>query len=207
VWSGDPAGDLAAVVDDELGEIVDGGPPSDGLLLDARLEEWSQRLGGDIYLILDQFDEFFVYRERGHAEDFAGQLPDIVNRRGLRTNVLLSIREDAVASLDTFKARVPNLFSNYLRLDHLDREAARMAIVGPIERYNELTGEDALIEPELVEAVLDEVATGRVEADTGGGAGNGHVSATRIEAAYLQVVMERLWEAELEKEGSGDPEA
>jgi hypothetical protein len=207
VWSGDPAGDLAAAVDNELGEIVEGSPPSHGLPLDERLEEWSQRLGGDIYLILDQFDEFFVYRDRGRAEDFAVQLPDVVNRRGLRTNVLLSIREDAIASLDTFKARLPNLFSNYLRLDHLDREAARTAIVGPIERYKELTGEDASVEPELVEAVLDEVATGRVEAGTGGGAGNGHVSATRIEAAYLQVVMERLWEAELEAERPGDPEA
>jgi conflict system STAND superfamily ATPase len=205
VWSGDPADDLAAVIDAQS-EPVNDTSAETSLSLQGRLEEWTSRIGGDVYLILDQFDEFFVYRERGRAEDFASQLPDIVTARGLRANVLISIREDAIASLDTFKARVPALFSNYLRLDHLDREAGRAAIVGPIARHNEVTGDSVSIEPELVEAVLDEVATGRVEAGAGGG-GNGHVSPTNIEAAYLQVVMERLWEAELEAERSGDSQA
>ena len=39
----------------------------------------------------------------------------------------------SIASRQAF----PNLFGNYLRLAHLDREAAKSAIVGPVERYNE----------------------------------------------------------------------
>ena len=43
-----------------------------------------------------------------------------------RVNVLLALREDALASLDRFKGRVPHLFDNYLRLAHLDaRRGAR----------------------------------------------------------------------------------
>ena len=52
-------------------------------------------------------------------------------RAGLRANFLLGLREDALAKLDAFKGRIPNLFANYLRLDHLDRRGARAAILGP----------------------------------------------------------------------------
>ena len=113
-------------------------------------------------------------------------------------NVLLGLREDALAKLDAFKGQIPNLFSNYLRLDHLDRRGARLAIVGPIERFNELAGEDVRVEPEVVEAVLDQVATGKVDV---GRAGRGGVETDdeRIEAPYLQLVLERLWEVERER--------
>ena len=105
----------------------------------------------------------------------------MATRPGLRANVLLSIRDDMLSQLDRFKALIPNLLSNYLRLDHLDRRSAREAIVGPLDRYNALVPPDERVtaEPELVEAVLD-------------GSGSGG----RIEAPYLQLVMQRLWEEE-----------
>ena len=117
---------------------------------------------------------------------------------GLRASFLLSIREDALAKLDRFKGRIPNVLGNYLRLDHLDRDSAREAIVGPVDRYNELSSDEAVeIEPALVEAVLDQVAAGKVELgrerprrrrrERSGG---------RIEAPFLQLVMARLWDAE-----------
>src|SRR5207253_2490067 len=91
-------------------------------------------------------------------------------------------------------------FANYLRLDQLGRASARAAILGPIETYNQLAaGEDPVeIEPALVEAVVDEVAAGRVDlGETGRGGLEPAVDATRIEPPYLQLVMARLWEAEL----------
>ncbi len=48
--------------------------------------------------------------------------PRIVNDPNLRVNVLLSIREDAWAKLDRFEGRIPSLFANYLRVEHLDRD-------------------------------------------------------------------------------------
>ena len=58
---------------------------------------------------------------------------------------------------------MPALFGNVLRLDHLDACCARSAIVGPLRAYAELGGAEVTAEAELVEAVLDEVAAGRIE--------------------------------------------
>jgi hypothetical protein len=57
-----------------------------------------------------------------------------------------------LAKRDRFRGRIPSLFNNYLRIDHLDRLAARAAIEKPIVEYNRLRekGEEASIEPELV---------------------------------------------------------
>jgi WD40 repeat protein len=137
------------------------------------------RVGDEAYLILDQFEEYFLY----HGDDASPgsllhDLPELL--RESRVNVLVSLREDALARLDAFKARIPSIFANQVRLDHLDRDAARSAILGPIGRWNELANQRVEIEPQLVEAVLDDVSLDR----------------HRIEAPYLQLVLERIWHAE-----------
>jgi WD40 repeat protein len=175
------------------------GTEAGGSLADT-LERCSATLDAELYLILDGVEEYFLYHpgddgDRGFGLEFA----QAVRRPGLRARFLLSLREDAVLKLDRFKRSIPNLFGNYLRLEHLDREAARSAIVGPLERHNELAGSDQRfeIEPELVEAVLDEVTAGRVElgrtvqGPRGDGTGTG-----RVATPYLQLVMHRLWDEE-----------
>ena len=148
----------------------------------------------DVYLILDQAEEYFVY----HGEDtaFEEALAELVTR-SLRVNVLLSLREDTLARLDRLKALIPNLFGNVLRLDRLDRASGRAAIVGPLERWGELHSEEVTAEEPLVDDVLDGVGAGRIELGPPGGQGavaqNGD---SRIEAPYLQLVMQRLWEVE-----------
>ena len=89
--------------------------------------------------MLDGFEEYFLYHEdEAGARTFLEEFPEAIRRSGLRASFLVALREDALARLDRFKASIPGLFGNYLRLDHLDRTAARQAIVGPVERYNEL---------------------------------------------------------------------
>ena len=190
-WSGDPRAGLAAAIDEAVGIEASG-------TLTERLRAAAETVDGDVYVILDQFEEYFLYHEQ---DAFADELASANSEPGLRANFLLGLREDALAKLDSFKGRIPNLFANYLRLDHLDRGGARAAILGPVERYNELTGRDVSVEPGLVEAVLDQVAAGKVDV---GRAGRGGVEADeeRIEAPYLQLVLERLWEAERERGSS-----
>ena len=151
--------------------------------------------GSYLYVILDQFEEFFLYHDAGGP--FGTALAELLADRGKQVNVLLSLREDALAQLDAFKGRIANLYANSLRLDHLDRASARAAVLGPLERYEELTGEHVVAEPEFVEAVLDQVATGRLELVE---AGRGGLEDTApdggIEAPFLQLVLERLWTAE-----------
>ena len=186
-WAGDPRAGFGEAID------VAAGIESDGTLVE-RLQAASQAVDGDVYVILDQFEEYFLYHE---GDPFAAELAAAIREPGLRAHFLVGLREDALAKLDAFKGQIPNLFANYLRLDHLDRNGARAAILGPIERYNELTGEEVSVEPELVEALLDQVAAGRVDV---GRAGRGGVETDeeRIEAPYLQLVLERLWEIERE---------
>jgi WD40 repeat protein len=148
----------------------------------------------DVYLMLDQAEEYFTYHNGDDGFDVA--LARLVDGP-LRVNVLLSLREDTLAALDRLKGAIPNLFANVLRLDHLDRAAGRAAIVKPLERWSELEGDPVTIEDELVGNVLDGVGTGRIELGPGGqGAAGGNGRSPGIEAPYLQLVMQRLWDVE-----------
>ncbi|MDX6400611.1 MAG: hypothetical protein QOF27_1217 [Gaiellaceae bacterium] len=164
------------------------------------LVDLSPRSGHDLYLLLDQFEEFFLYHESDLT--FIERLAVTIRRPDLRVNVLIGIREDALASLDAFKAVIPHLLSNRLRLESLDRAAGEAAIRGPLQRFNELVQARRRIEiePALVGAVLDEVAAGRVDLlGVGRGVVEGPPAADRIEAPYLQLVMSRLWEVEIDR--------
>jgi WD40 repeat protein len=185
-WANAPETALAAAVAGAAGVEAQGS-------LAETLHE-AVRARGEAYLILDQAEELFLY----HGEALVEQLPMLVNSEDLHAHVLLSIREDALARLDVFKRRLPDVLGNYLRLDRLDRAAARSAITGPIGRFNELVpGTGASIEPALVEAVLDEVAEGRIDHDGGAAATAGAgVDQRRVETPYLQLVLERLWHVE-----------
>ena len=189
-WAGDAVADLLGSVAGAL--HVE--PPARGVRLADGLAELTGRSGDDLFLVLDQFEEVFVYPG---AAAFAAELAEAVIRPDLRVDVLLALREDALAELDVFTGLIPNVFGNYLALDRLDRAAARAAVTGPIGRYNELSEERPVeVDDELVEAVLDQVEVGRVllggrARETTNGAGM-----SSIEAPYLQLVMERLWEAE-----------
>jgi WD40 repeat protein len=204
-WRDDPLVGLADCIRDAIAPALNVQtlePVLPSRSLAQTLQAWSERVDGDLLIILDQFEEYFLYHPQEDGEGtFAIEFPRAVNRPDLRANFLVSIREDSLAKLDRFKGRIPNLFDNYLRIEHLDREAARMAIEGPIEQYNRLqVMEDprVSIEPALVEAVLEQIRTGQVMlGESGGGVVKGEEAGTRIETPYLQLVMTRLWDEEM----------
>jgi WD40 repeat protein len=171
-WAEDPAARLIASVRAECGELG-----ATAGLVDTVAAAAQQ--SGELHLLLDNFEEYILYH--GVEGPLSATLPELLRRPGLRVNVLLALRDDALAELDDFAGRIPDLFSNLLRLDRLDREAGRAAILGPLTRYSELSSESFTAEDALVEAVLDEAST-----DAG------------VEAPYLQLVLERLWERERE---------
>jgi WD40 repeat protein len=202
-WTEDPMAALLDAVQSELVDVFgpDLAPSERAATPTDTLHDWTGRLDCDLLLVLDQTEEYFLYHEHEEGQGtLVGELPELVTRPGLRVSVLLAIRDDALARLDRFKGHIPNLFANYLRLDHLDKRAGRAAILGPIEQYNALAqpASRAGIEPELVEALLDETTTGRLSL---GHRGRGVVrqsgARTRVEAPYLQLVLHRLWEEEL----------
>ena len=171
-WAEDPAARLIASIHAECGELG-----ATAGLVDTVAAAAQQ--SGELHLLLDNFEEYALYH--GVEGPLSSALPELLRRPGLRVNVLLALRDDALAELDDFAARIPELFANLLRLDRLDRDEGRAAILGPLARYSELAGENFTAEDALVDAVLDEVWT-----DPG------------VETPYLQLVLERLWERERE---------
>jgi hypothetical protein len=196
-WAGDPVAGLAAAIRAAAGTE----PPAGESTLADTIAACTQRLGRDLVVILDQFEEYFVYHPQEDGDGaFAAEFPRAVNQVELAVSFLVSIREDALARVDRFKGRIPNLFGNYLRVDRLSRQAGREAIVRPLEEYNgrAAAGERMEIDPDLVEAVLDQVRVGNVElGQTGAGVIDGaDAGEWRIEAPFLQLVLTRLWDEE-----------
>ncbi len=135
--------------------------PTDIPLADALVER-AITSGAELYVILDQMEEYVLYHGRDGGP-LAGALEDVLTRADVPVHVLLGVRDDSLADLDALKRRLPGLFGNVLRLDHLTRAAARSAIEGPLRVYAELGGPEVTADDDLVEAVLDEVAAGRIE--------------------------------------------
>src|SRR5581483_6413683 len=158
-----------------------------------------------LVIMLDQFEEYFLYASGGSGaaarDQFEAQLARAINLPDCPATFLISIREDALAKLDRFERRIPQLFDTYLRVEHLSSAAAREAIVRPLEVYNRHVPpmQQVTIEDGLADAVVDEVSVDRVLLGAGRGAGAPRETAgeeTRIEAPYLQLVLTRLWEEE-----------
>ena len=199
-WSEEPVAGIERCALDEV-ERLTGDRPSlmDGVRLAEALDQCASALGGELYVILDQAEEYFTYRDRnGRADRFAAEFAEAVERRDVRAHFVLSLREDELARLDAFKAAIPGLFGNYLRLDRLDRRAAREAIEGPLREWNRTAAVPVAVEPALVDAVLDEVSVATARALGDGGQRVAAAHGDRIEAPYLQLVMQRLWDAEEE---------
>ncbi len=209
-WSEDPVAGLRKVVHAAVSRSFNGRsikPLDERKSLKETLDDLTSPLLDQpsakltILIILDQFEEFFLYPQNQNERSFADELPEILNQKKLAVNFLLSLREDYLASLDRFKGHISYLFDNSLRIRHLNKKAAADAIKEPIKKYNLEFGTEKEIEAELVEAVLDEVKINKVSL---GDSGKGVVptqakdasDGALIETPYLQLVMSRLWEQE-----------
>jgi hypothetical protein len=206
-WLEDPVRGLTEAAHAALQELAADEPlaPPAATLAES-LEAWTGQ-AGTLLVVLDQFEEYFLYHDDetpgGGLKGFGAELARIVDDRALDVHVLLSIREDAWSRLDRFEGHIPALFLNYLRVDHLDRVAGREAIEGPVGSWNRTHPQDPpyYVEPALVDAVLaaatGDALAGAAGVETGGAAdrdGDG------VEAPFLQLVLERVWRATVESD-------
>jgi hypothetical protein len=161
------------------------------------LAECATQLKRRLMIVLDQFEEYFLYHPQD--DDFTIQFSKAVMQTEAPINFLIAIREDALAKLDRFEGRIPILFDNYLRLEHLDSVAARSAIEKPLEKYNELylQGKPGIqIEAGLANEVLRQLKSGQVSLQQTGSGVIEQGNTRTIETPYLQLVMRRLWQSE-----------
>ena len=167
--------------------------------LEHAIERVAKAVDATPLLILDQFEEHFLYEPDGD-DGFDDDLARCVNRRDLRANFLIAVREDAYSLIGSrFKARIPDVYGNYLHLDFLDEEAAREAVLEPVRAFNERLEADTphFEVSALVDAVLEQVRRGRVNIGDGGAPDVETAGPARVETAYLQLVMKRLWDEEV----------
>ena len=209
-WREDP---IASLVDEVAAAVqpfvADGAElklPRDAL--HEAIQIAAQAADSTLLIILDQFEELFLYHEHDEAgRRFADALALCVERPDVRAHFLISIREDSYSRIgDHFKDRIPNVYANYLHIDYLDEPAARAAIREPLARRaagtagaGEGEGEPTTIQDELVDEVLREV---RLRPAAGANA-TGAADGARFETAFLQLVMERVW-ARATQDGSGE---
>jgi hypothetical protein len=175
----------------------------------ARVEPDGSVTAAKLLLILDQFEEYFLYHpyEAG-VGTFADEFPRAVNDLQLPLHVLISLREDSLAKLDHFKVQIPKLFANRLRIDHLDRDGAIDAILKPIQEFNRQQPDGsrkASVEPRLVQNVLEQIKVGQIHAgeekvaDQPDDQVSGDTDKLLVETPFLQLVMTRLWEEECQQ--------
>jgi len=208
---GDVVSDLIAEIQREVNNYR---PGADMLQLprhrlDEAVEVAARDVEATLLIVLDQFEEFFLYSAKeAHPDNLAIELARCINSTDLPVHFLIAIREDAYSQLgNLFTGRVANLYGNYLHLERLTRAQARQAIAMPIERFNEIHPDLPRMsaEPELIEAVLDQVRAGEVTLAQGGAGSvdrtNVNANDDAIETPYLQLVMMKLWESET-SEGS-----
>lgn len=192
-WSERPVAGLIRAIDDAVRPYL-----ADGVVLELPEDDLEQAIAAaseaidaTLLIILDQFEEYFLYPEdQVEQKRVAAQLARCVNRADLRANFLISIREDSYARLgDLFRGKIRNVYANFLQLDFLNRNGAREAIEKPLD------GESVEVESALVDAVLDQVGRTPITSTENGAEAKAR---DEVETTYLQLVMRRLWEVEAE---------
>src|SRR5579884_936419 len=181
---------IRETVSQELGRPIN---PNDGLPLDEFIYQCAKELREGLLCIFDQFEEYFLYHPTGQG--FDSEFLRMVSRKDVKTNFLISMREDNLSKLDRFQGVNP--LQNMLRLDYLGRSEAEQAIRKPLEEYNkQLPAEQPpmQIEDTLVEDLLDQLQKEVVgivhqpaETRVSG------ASEPKIDTPVLQLVMVRLW--------------
>jgi len=202
-WRDEPVASLLNAARDRLSKLpgftANGDDPKTGDL-NTVFQRWSEAAKRSLLIVLDQFEEYFQYHPaETHRGTLAEQLPHLLNQTELPVNFLIAVREDALGTLDRFKGTIPNLFDNLLRVEHLSRKAAQDAIVEPLKKFNEdlragrfSTSDDHLhpigIEEQVAAQVVNEIVRAQGE------------DQERVQAPYLQLVMTRWWEREIEND-------
>lgn len=181
--AGDSLGAIADAItpDTEVAADVTAAP---GRRLATLIAESHRQDDRTLVLILDQFEQFLI-RHAGEFKAFGAELAAVL-RSGLDCHVVLSLREEFLASLNVFRRDIPTLLDSTYRLEYLMQDKAQEAIRTPAERAG------AEIEEALVERILSDLTKASATADMDSLAVR---PVEAIELPFLQLICEKLWQA------------
>ena len=138
--------------------------------LDALLQRVVRRSYKTVLLVLDQFEEFFLFQTEAVRHAFVTRISGWL-AQGFDLRIIIAIREEYLAHLGELEQALPGLYENRLWLRRMSRAQAQEAINGPCRVA------DIAVEPELVDELLSALSVG----------GHG------VELPILQVVLDKLF--------------
>ncbi len=144
-------------------------------------------------VILDQFEEYFLYRSESAGEAFEQALSGLLTRASPEMRLLFSLRDDGLHLLDALRFRLPDVLDNTIELKHLDERAAREAIAGPIPVYNR--GKGAATRVRLGKSFADDLLSGLRSSHFAVAPLRSAVpQQPAIELPFLQLVLRQIWD-------------
>ena len=142
-WLDDPLGKLACTIREQMLVLGVDAPPfhQDQSFRDF-LKAIAARLDnphgiGRLFLILDQF-EMSLHQDEADVEedDFLGSFAEVINTPKVPVHILIALQSSDIGKLERLEGLIPRLWDNRYELKHLDKEAARQAILRPITVFN-----------------------------------------------------------------------
>ncbi len=109
-----------------------------------------------LYVLLDQFEEFFTELEGDERAAFVAELVDCVADPLLNVRWLLALRSEAFSYLASFEPGIRNPFENNWRLERLTRAEAEAVIAQPAARFG------VTYKPDLMPLLLDDLDQGGI---------------------------------------------
>ena len=132
-------------------------------------------------LVLDQFEEFLL--NHGDSLDpLKKELGAVIRNVAIDVHVVITLREEFLASLEPFRQSILDLGRSTYRLESLDDNAVRDAILRPAELFG------ASYEPDLTNALIRDLC-GKASTDRYA------AIATQVDLPMLQLVCHALWAA------------
>jgi hypothetical protein len=192
-----------------LQEIIVGktGTPLTGGLAKTLLS-FADKTDRPVLLVLDQFEEYFLYHPHGLSSQDA-ELAKLINRRVSPVHVLFSLRSDGLFLLDRLRVRIPNVFSSMIAVEALNDTAAVDCVLLPLEAYNGMPGAAPVQVPardsDLVRALVggaeEEQILRRLPGRGRSELEPGEQRSTHIVAPFLQMALDALWQEDVINSG------
>ncbi len=129
-----------------------------------------------VYLIFDQLEELFIFGSPDEIGGFVTEVAKIL-KSDLQCKFIFIIRGEYLEHLSVFEEKVPEFFSNRIRIEKMTRLHAAEAITGPCRKAN------IGLDPGFELNFLEMLCPGKAE----------------VELTYLQVFLDKLYKKAVQK--------
>ncbi len=143
-------------------------PSQAPLLATAPLRDFLRQVTGILgdkvclYLLLDQFEEFFTHLDDPTRAEFVRELAECLDDPSLNVRWVLALRTESFGQVATFRPRIRNPFENDYRLGRLTRAEAQQVILEPA-RQRGLVYQDGLVDRLLDDLGRTEIAPPQIQ--------------------------------------------